>query len=152
MGLFDASSHSSTSDSRQGAADQGKNFRGNNRYTESGSLQLDRGSDLNTGFSFKGNNVRGDVKFISSTDPEIVNAALGTVADTTQSFTDTLASLIGIQQLSNDNETSLLSNALGKLSSLDLNAQTGGDSSRNDIVLYVMLGLLVVVGIFFWRR
>src|SRR4051812_661940 len=64
MGLFDASSHSSSSDSRQAATDNAKNFRGQrNKYQESGSVDLssahiDQGNVTLTGIN--GNVTLGD--------------------------------------------------------------------------------------------
>lgn len=60
MGLVDTSSHSSTSDSRQGAADNARVFRGAGaKYIESGSLDLSHSKLSSGNLSLK--DVRGDV-------------------------------------------------------------------------------------------
>ena len=45
-----------------------------------------------------------------------------------------------------------LKNAFGSLSKLSESAQTGGDSGRNNIILWIVLGLFGLLAIFLWKR
>jgi hypothetical protein len=139
-------SDSSANDNRQSAGDAGQNIRGNsNQVVLPGSTLLDfRSAKLNTAPTITGN--KGGV---------VIND-IGAVSDLASKFTDAIS---GITQQTNQTLSNALgaqngqvSDALNKVSDASANASTGGDTDRNKIILYIVLGLFALLGVWLYRH
>lgn len=70
---------------------------------------------------------------------DLARDLVGVVDSTSQRATDTITATIG--------------DALKEISKLTESSQTGGDSERNKIILYVVLGVLgLLAAVFYWRK
>ena len=145
-------------DEAQAARDQGvaasgeaTSQGGQNTKNLSGSVDASGGSGTvgGTGFTFGGygNNLSGAT--ISSSDPEVVKAALESVSKLGDAYNANLSDLVS---KTSDNSNSLLSGVLDSLAKLTESKNTEGQSSVNRTILYVALAIAAVFGIWFWRR
>lgn len=92
----------------------------------------------------------------SSSDPEVLAAALDKITELSQQQSASVESLANktAQAASASIEASKanLDELLTNIATLSENRQTDGEASKNKIVLYVMLAVLAIVGVFLWRR
>ena len=168
--FFDTSSSSSSTDARVGAADQGVVTQGKGTASA-----RDMGKALGAGAKLLEKNavdVSGNKGTINSglqvsTKGNVVINDTAPIASLASQFADTLKAITSqesdllqnITSKSSDALTSALSqqssqasDALGKVSDLSANAQTGGDTDRNKIILYVVLGVLALLGVVFYVK
>jgi hypothetical protein len=75
-------------------------------------------------------------------DANAFNAALGNVGNTLTAALDKQSTA----------GKSILDSTLNKISELAESKLTEGDSDRNKIILYVVAGVLLLVGVIFWRK
>jgi len=178
MGVFSMDKTSTTSnafdnrqDRRQVSSEEGQTAQ-NNAVKTSGLNNTSIGGANITGLNLAGgtgqnSNVlgqgalqvsgQGRANFdIQNVDADVIGAFGGTLKDVLQgqataeaNRTDSLQSLLANQA---DNSSTLLESIGSKLSGLAENQQTGGDSSRNKIVLYVVLAVIALIAVIFWRR
>lgn len=74
---------------------------------------------------------------------------LGTQSAAAQAQSTTLAQLVSDQA---DQSRNLFSDIGAKISDLAKNQQTGGETDRNKIILYVVLGVLALLGLVAWIK
>jgi len=104
---------------------------------------------------------------ITTADPTVLKAALEAYGQQNESFQRTLRDLVSQQSEGTAEQTGALKDLVAgqlaqntqffegftkKLSDLTENVQTGGDSARNKIVLYVTLAAMAVLALMLWRR
>jgi len=145
MGFGSFSSESRSSDNRIGAGDNSNIIRGKGRITEAGGLSVSDKAAYLTGGSIslaKGSELHAGLE-IGKADKIVINDTTG-IETLTGKLNDTIK---GLQQ----QNSALANEALNRVSNLSQSSQTGGTASQP--VLYIMLGLLALVGfIFFIRR
>jgi len=146
MGFGPFSAESTASDSRQTGGDASILNRGNkNKVATPGSTLVDlEGAKLTTAPTITGN--KGNVT-INDTGP-LTNLAsqfastIQTVSSqSSQALSDALAQ-----------QSTTVKEALTKVTDVSNNAASGGDASRNKIVLYVVLAALTLLGVVFYYR
>jgi conjugal transfer/entry exclusion protein len=144
------SSKSSAADNRQVATDLGKNVRGKKNVTADAVGLIVTGAKkgttqvtLNSGVS------NSDLSSLLGTVTSATGGQINAVTSLAQQQAKQFADLAKAQQ-----ETlSKLTDAQQKdVADLADNKQSNGDSSRNRIVLIVVLTVLGLVGLFIWKR
>lgn len=94
-----------------------------------------------------------DIKGDFSADPAVLQNALNFGQQQSTTFTDALKDIISGASAATAGQAKTLqevfSKSIDKISALSESAQTEGDTDRNKIILYVVLGLLAVVGAIF---
>lgn len=139
-------SDSTANDFRQTTGDAGINIGKGSKSTklaQPGGTVLDL-SQSQLAPTFKGN--KGNIT-INDTQPvlDLASQFASTVRDITNQSSAALSNAL-------QSGTASVQDALSKVSDLGANAQTGGDASRNKIVLYVVLATLALVGAIFYFR
>jgi hypothetical protein len=120
---------------------------------DTGAIALSNGSRLNTGLDLSGSqhaevhqeNV--DVPVITAfgnTLKDIIGSQIQGSSDASAANTATLTTLL---QSQGAQEQALLGDVAGRISALTASAQTGGDSERNKIILYVVGAVLAFLAI-----
>ena len=95
---------------------------------------------------------------ITSTDAATLEKGLETIADLAGGFGGSLTQVLSTIEKSNESglntQQANLSSVLGSIAALSESRQTGGASDVNKNILYVILGLLTVVGLglYFFRK
>ncbi len=64
---------------------------------------------------------------------------------------NTVKEIVDAGAANTDKTSSLVTDVLKRMTDLSLSAQTGGDSERNKIILWIVLGVLTLLGVVFWR-
>jgi hypothetical protein len=149
MAVFDASSKSSSSDSRQAATDNAKNLRGSgNKYLETGSVDLskariDQGNVTLTGIN--GNVTLGDNGGIA----QVSQIFADTIREISSQGNATLRDLLFGQSSASDASQSplgsLLSGAAGSASASAANSPTDPEwwTTKRKVIAAVLAGLIV---------
>jgi len=135
-------SDSTASDSKQTAGDAAIQNRGNkNKVVQPGATLLDlEGSKVNTAPTITGN--KGSVTLVTND--------VAPIADLAKTFS---AAVAGISAQSSQSLSEALAAQSGTVKDAVANTQTGGDASRNKIILYVVLATLALIGaIFYFKR
>jgi hypothetical protein len=151
---------SSASQTTQTSSGSGRTLGSKNLYTESGAITVGAkgqyresgsiGDKATLKFGPDLSGAGGDVSYsYSSSDPEVLKAALDAVQNQTATFTGTMSDLIS---QANKRAAQTESASLSKLSELALSQATGGQSQANKGVLYIaggsIVGLILLVLLF----
>lgn len=92
----------------------------------------------------------------SSSDPEVLKAALDKVTELAAATTGSLSDLVSQSHAADAASRSDILGAIQQIADknaqLAADAQTGGDSSRNNIILAIVAGVLILLGLVFYRR
>ncbi|MEI6785395.1 MAG: hypothetical protein WCQ21_31235 [Verrucomicrobiota bacterium] len=176
MGFFDSSSQAT--DNRQAVTDQGVNF-GRNvaQYVQSGGVGVaSNGTLLGVGAN-QIKNVKGNVT-ITSADPAVAQAAMDNVtrlsalfgtdlstfitkaneanlnlaATNSQALQTTTDSVLAAQAQSQADAQNNFQTTLGKMISLATNAQPAGETLKTNIVFWITLAALGLVGVVLYRK
>ncbi len=142
MGAF--GSDSTANDNRQSAGDAAVLIRGSKtKLAQPGGtvLDLERAQLAPTIKGTKGN--------VTINDPAPIANLAGQFTDSIKDVANAASASLGnaLQQ-----QAATVQSALDKVTDVSTNAQTGGDSSRNKIVLYVVLAALTLLGVVFYFR
>lgn len=150
LGLFNfgGGSRSSSSDSRVAGTDQAVAIGGANTQAGLGENTLNVSGksnvDLRSGIIL-GNTTGGVDISLTDSSPDLFRAALAAVERQSQGFSEALGGVSG-------QTASIIDKVLANLTDLAESKQTEGESKRDSKVLWIALGLLAVVGIYFWGR
>ena len=105
------------------------------------------------GFQVAGYGKTGD---ISIHNENVDAGVIGAYGKNLKDVLETQASADSIRDVAQQNFLTGITGSLARLASsqqgIDANSASGGDIQRNRIVLYVVLGLLAVVGIWLWKK
>lgn len=178
MGLLGGSSSSSATDNRQATTDQGRTFGRNvGQYVESGAVALGGSSTLLGTGANQIRNVTGNVT-ITSSDPAVAMAAMDNVtrlsglfgsnlsdfitqanqanlnlaATNSQALQTTTNSVLAAQSQNQADAQNNFQTTLGRMISLATNAQPAGETLKTNIVFWITLAALGLVGVFLYRK
>jgi hypothetical protein len=112
------------------------------RFLEGTDVSGSRGARLGTTEVSGG----GDVS-IATSDPDVLLAALERVGQLSSQFSATLGDVATQTNIAQGDQLAKLLGAFGTLQE-----ESDKEGKRNKIILYVVLGLLAVLGVIFWRR
>jgi hypothetical protein len=117
-----------------------------NTATDEAQLAMDQGQIINPyGIGISG--TTGTT--LNFQDTEVVTKALDNITALALGFQEGLGDYVGQATKAISANTA---DALGYVTGLSESRLTDGDSSRNRIILYVVLAVLAVFGLIFWRR
>jgi len=112
------------------------------------SLGVSGGSNLVTGLQIYSAGKNSPVQ-VTTADPEVLSNALSAMENSNISFGDAVKDVVSQQAASTN---SMLSNVLSSLSSLSESKLTAGESGQNKTILYIVLGVLALLGLVAWLR
>jgi len=140
FGAFSSDSKSNATDNRIAVTDQAQAVRGGAGKTLSNALDL---SKANLGTTFKTVKLAKGASLTIGTDNSPAVADLGNkLAELAKGTTETLRNQL-------DKQVNLTQSALGKIGDLAGDQQTGGQSSANKTVLYLVIAALAALAFIF---
>lgn len=142
---IDMSNNSFAQDNRAAGSDEASVAGVLSQSARDGGTSLGIGANQNRGIDLRGAN--------SSTVNFTDGGAFDLARDLSSSFTTTLSDLLNTQaETDAASQNSLLSSLLTGFGSLVETKNTGGDSSRNSIILWLGLAAIAVLGLFMLRK
>jgi len=140
------SSESNATDNRLGAGDNARQIRGAVRqYTESGSVSVGDKGSLNTGIQITADKNSGPITIGDggAALSALAQSALAAISGVSASGQDALTQALNAQ-------SALTSSALDKATAISADAQSGGWSTTQKTFLWLVLGVLALVGLTFY--
>ncbi len=149
-GMF--SSESST-ESKTNQTDQ-RNIADNQSVIDATRITARDGSNALAPGATQLNTRGGDLHLEYSSDPDLLRAAIDSVSDQSDDFSHSLTAIFAAASDAQSalaignavSQKTLLENTFSKLSDLAKNQQSGGETDRNQIVLWISLAALATVG------
>ena len=138
-------SATTSNDNRIVAQDEARVLASGANLTESGAISVASGGKFLEGIDLGGSN-QSSVS-ITTADPEVLTNALNKVTELGAQFGGSLGDFAAQTSLAQADQLSTLLGALG-----DLGQTTELEGKRDRVILYIVLGLLAVVGFIFYRQ
>lgn len=150
--FISSESESKAEDNRIDVSDEGQVAARRSKILNPYSTNLEAKSRLNTGLDLSGIKVQkgGTFSLELGASTEDMLAITDSLGETLSGFSATTSNTVttALEQTS-----TTVKDALDKISKLSESAQTGGDSGRNQIILYVVFGVLALLGmVVYWRK
>jgi len=148
MGFGPFSSESTSSQTNKNVQDQGQLNESKSKVAQGQGILLDNTKGkLNTGVQVSGK--KNTVNISNGIDDAGLQSLVGSLTTASSDQINRLTNLAATQQ---STLADLFKKSQADVSSLADNQQTGGDSKRNKIVLYVVLAVVGLLGVVAWRR